>query len=199
MATTRRRRTSGITPFGRLDQYGKRSIPGSAALVTERQVRRATKGRTQFVHRAPNGCYDPYTFFHLVEALLSFAPYTPFTAGQFADWLNAERPAFVWDAITVGRILNDIKDNLAEANPDPTVLPISSMRDWSGVYYEMTDHPVGRAILFRLLNDLFEVCEGWRVTEDIGMHPKRLQSPLLACPSVMDVAAAIAEGMNDAA
>jgi hypothetical protein len=199
MATKRRRRESGINILRGTDIYGRISMAGSAPLITERQLRKITTGKNRLVHRAKNGINDPYTFFHLVEALLGVAPFQPFTAAQLVRYLNAERPSMTWDAVTVGRVLNDIRDNLVEANPNEQFQPISMLRDWSGVYYETVDYAPARAVLFRLINDLLAVCAEVQEAEASGEIARRTQSPLLACPSIMDVARAVAENAEDAA
>ena len=185
MATTRRRRDSGIFPLRTADTYGKLTMPGSAALVTDRQVRKIRHGRTTFFHRAKNGINDPYTFFHVVETLLDIEPNRQFNSGQLAAHLNQENPLLAWDAITVGRVLNDILENLAEANPDEKFQPLTRYRDWSGVFYETQHYAPARAVLFRLLNDLIRLCDALHKAEAAGEAPRRQESPLLSCPSVM--------------
>jgi hypothetical protein len=194
MATTRRRRASGIRSLRANDLYGKATFAGSAELVTDRRVRRITRGRNAFEHRAKNGINDPYTFFHLVENLLCIEPGFPFKASQFTTWLNEQDAPISWDAVTVGRVLNDILDNIADITAEGK-LPFSRLRDHSGVYYEIETSIQGRAILFRLLDDLYVICEEMRKDELAGEFSRRQDSPLLRCPSLMDPVREMAEDL----
>lgn len=199
MATRRVRKESGIQRFANDDLYGRLSIPGSATLINDRRMRRIAKGRNNFLHRSKNGINDPFTFFHLVEALLGMEPGERFTASQFAWWLNKERPTFIWDAVTVGRILHDINESFRDIVAGDAHMPLITYREWSGVYYETTSYPVARVNLVNLVEDLFRICEKLQETEATGDLPRRVQTPLLDCPSLIDPARILAENLEEVA
>ncbi|HSE46745.1 MAG TPA: hypothetical protein VLA89_15595 [Gemmatimonadales bacterium] len=185
----RRRRDSGIQMFLGTNQYGRQSIPGSAPLISDRTVRRLRHGSTAFRHPARNGVYDPVTYYHIVEALLSVKPEIPFKSAEFTDWLNRERDFMSWDATSVGRILNDIHDNLVDLLGDESAFIV--FRDWSAKYYETVSNPKGRAALLRLADDLARLAKEVVDQERAGPAVKRTESPLLHCPSIMDPARAL--------
>lgn len=185
-------RTTGVEPLP--DRYGRESITGSKSAFTERKCRALNAVRGKFSHRNKNGVHDPYSFFHLAEELAHIAPWKPFTAAQLADWLNGTRPQFIWDPITVGRILNDLREGWEEANPGKDLQPMHQRRAWNGVFYEMTDFPAGRKVLANLIEDLSHVADEVYKTERSGKAKPRLTSPLAACASLVrtGVAAAMA-------
>lgn len=183
-------RDSGVTPLP--DRYGRQSIPGTKTIVTDRKMRAWTSARNKFTHRAKNGVYDPYTYFHLVEELSQLKPWQSFTASQFADWLNGTRPQFIWDAVTVGRILNDLRESWDESNPGARHQPLIVTRRWNGTYYETTDYASARAVLFALVEDLASVGEGVYTAEQEGRNLSRLVSPLSNCASLADLVADMA-------
>lgn len=147
-------------------------------------MRRWTHARGEFIHRARNGIYDPYTIFHLTDALTNIQPWQQFTAAEMAEWLNQQKPQFVWDAVTVGRILNDMVESLRDANAAPLAQPIIIARDWAGTSYEMTNYTEAREVLLRLLDDLVVLGQQLRDVELSGQPSKRQTSPFANCPSL---------------
>lgn len=187
MASRVRRTTSGPIPLSSGDGYGRRSVPGAAAMVTERRTRRWSQTRRVAFHRVKNGIYDPYTFFHVVEELASLKPNQPFTSAEFAEYLNDNREYLYWDPVTVGRVLNDLRENFEEANRGERMQPIVAQRYWDGMFYEVTDHPEARAALLNLLDDLNDASQNLYEQEADGKAPARLTSPLASCPSLIRV------------
>lgn len=163
--------------------YGKRTIAGTTTQLPERRTRKWNDSATAFTHRTPNGVYDPYTFFQLVHELAMLEPNRPFNARMLADWLNAKRPSFIWDAVTVGRMLNDLMESFRDAlNPDDQ--PLTTTKSWNGNRYQTVAHPGARAALFNLLDDLIQLCTQLQQAELLNARVKRLTSPLGTCPSL---------------
>ena len=185
MAQTRIRENDGVVVFPRNDPFGRRSIAGSNELVTERRTKRWHQASAHYFHRTKNGVHDPYSFFHIAQALANIRPWQPFTAAELSEHLNQTVPAFIWDSVTVGRILADMIESFQEANGNPDAQPIKSMRHWNGTYYEMSEHPAARAAILNLVDDLLEVADSTRDSEARGIKPPRLTSPLLQCPSLL--------------
>lgn len=186
MPSRRRRRASGAQLS--TDAYGRLQAPG---LATARKVRKMRSGVAQFRHRAKNGVYDPYTYFHIVDALLNVQPNKPFSGREFAEHLGKYADFMIWDPVTIGRVLNDLHDNWNDANPNPESQPLILYRDWHGSYYEVNGSPAAKAAIWRLAEDLILLCQVIHDLETEGRAPKRLYSPLRECPSVMDEAEAI--------
>lgn len=174
----------GVNPFDPTDRYGRRSIPATAHLFTERRERKITAGRVKFHHRTRNGCFDPFSFFHVVETLLNLHPDTRFTGAALAEWMNTDRPTFIWDAVTLGRILNDLHDSFTEVNGEEHS-PIRIQRAWDGTHYWVSGVPEHRTALANVLEDLRQAGEQLWEAEARGEPPKRLTSPLAACASMM--------------
>lgn len=117
------------------------------------------------------------------------AAWEPFTARELAEHLNKNRPAFLWDAVTVGRILTDLIDQWNEANPGHENQPIRDRMTWAGRIYEMTDYPAARKVLTNLIEDLIYLGDKHVDAELEGQKVSRLESPLNQCASVMRLAA----------
>lgn len=150
------------------------------SLVGERRLRRITNGRKEYYHRSKNGIYDPITYFHIVDVLSGLSGDT-FRTREFIELLASGRTRLVWDATTVGRVLNDIAESLEAANGRPY---ISSSRRWNGMVYMVDQGPEAKAALLNLLDDLIILCDQLIELEEAGKAPPRLNSPLLSCPSV---------------
>ena len=171
-----------------------RNKPRTGIVRTEKElpVRTARRWRESsqlFHHRQPNGFHDPFTYFHLVRELHSLAPWEPFTAKDLADHLNKVEPRFIWDPITVGRILTDLIDQWGEANPGHEHQPIRHRMTWAGRIYEMTDYPAAQKVLTNLIEDLISVGSRIWNNEVAERKVSRLESPLNQCASVMRLAA----------
>lgn len=177
--------TSPVAAFPADNPYGKLTIPGMKALASERRLRRVAHGRKEFFHRTKNGVYDPLTYFHILDALLELVPGRLFRTAEFVDYLDDTRPQLVWDTTTVGRVINDLAETFEEANKTAA---IDSARRWNGMIYAVSDQPEHRAAMIALLDDLYRLCETLIAAEAAGEAPKRLNSPLLQCPSVMQIA-----------
>jgi hypothetical protein len=164
------------------DPFGRTSITGMRGLIPERKLRRFVHGSFAFVHRSKNGVYDPMTYFHVVEALLQIEPDTYFRTNDLVGVLTDHQQNFIWDPTTVGRVLADIGETLEEKN---NATYVATTRRWNGMMYSVTSALEGRAALVALLEDLFNLSEELVRQEMAGQFPKRTNSPLLQCPSVM--------------
>jgi hypothetical protein len=174
--------TSPISAFPADNPYGKLTIAGMKTLVSDRRLRRVAHGRKEFFHRTKNGVYDPLTYFHVLDALLELVPGKMFRTADFVAFLEATRDQMVWDTTTVGRVVNDIAETLQEANGRAA---IESARRWNGMIYSVTEEAEGRSAMVHLLDDLYKLAEDLIASEATGKAPKRINSPLLLCGSVM--------------
>jgi hypothetical protein len=175
-----------MAPFVRADKFGRKTIAGAAEWLTARRQRRITHGLMAYRHRVKNGFQDPFSFWHVVHALLNIRPDEEFGAKQLADFLNKNYPAFIWDAVTVGRILNDIIESVEMVNGMALDMqPLIYRRTSYGNFYQTTNQTPANAVLRNLLDDLELLCDKLVTQEQQGITPLRLGSPLMACPSVM--------------
>lgn len=165
------------------DIYGRLSIPGMKSLVTARGIRRVTSADLHFYHRAKNGVYDPMTFYHLLDALMQVEPGVLFRTADLLPYLTETKPQLVWDAITVGRVLNDMAMALTDAYGES---PISVTRRWNGNCYLVERDRAYRVMLHRLLEDLRALCVEVTHEEKAGRFSQRIASPIERCTSVMD-------------
>lgn len=170
------------------NMHGRRTIPGAMAMVSTNRHRTITRDRKTFIHRAKNGVYDPITFYHVLDALLDLKPDAMFRAVDFVRYLRESRQQLVWDSTTVGRVLTDIAESLSEANGRA---PIDATRRWNGMTYSISAEPEDRMAMENLLDDLRGLCEAELAAELNGEFPKRTQSPMVRCPSVMAVEVAV--------
>lgn len=158
--------------------FGRTEITGQT--VATRNLRRYKHNRKALFHRVKNGIYDPITFYHIVDALMQLKAWTPFRANEFVATLGLRAPNIVWDSVSVGRILNDISESFDAQ--DKRV--IRRIKRWNGVTYEVSDHLNHRAALFDLLEDLEDLSKREMNTEAQTGRSKRVESPLLHCPSL---------------
>lgn len=163
------------------DPYGRNSITGMKTFATERRLRRSGHGQRFFFHRTKNGVYDPLTYWHVLDTLLELHPDEFFRTVEFVAVLEDTRPQLVWDPTTVGRVLNDLAESLQEAEGEPV---IKASRRWNGMIYMTPGKALLRGTMFALLDDLYKLCEALMEAEATGKPPKRLNSPMLLCPTV---------------
>lgn len=168
------------------DALTRSTIPGLKAQLSERRLRRIAHGRKEFFHRTKNGVYDPLTYFHVLDALLNYTN-EPFRTREFIHRLNETHPQLVWDTTTVGRVLNDISETISEQNP--TFL--TAVRSYDGMRYTLAASLEAHTAMLRLLDDLYLLSDNLIFHEVAGDPPKRLNSPLLQCPSANPGAEAI--------
>lgn len=162
--------------------YGRQSIHGIRHLVGVRRQRRAIHGDAAFVHRSKNGVYDPITHYHVLDAMMRLNPGEEFRTQDFVAYLNETKRQLVWDVTTVGRVLADIAESLYESYRSYVV---TYTHRWNGMTYATPSHIEHRTILHNLLEDLYLSAQAVVDAEAEGNFAKRVDSPLLQCPSVM--------------
>lgn len=164
--------------------YGKREIPETAPMLTDARMRKWRDARPRFAHRTPNRHNDPFSYFHIVRWLLQVRPWEEFNAKSLAHALNQYEPATQWDPVTVGRIINDIAESAAIANPGDDMLPIWVHKTWAGMRYKVSHSPAARQVLANLLDDLVTLGNAL-VEDELRGLPQSRSEPLLArCPSL---------------
>lgn len=167
-----------------LPTYGKRELPETAELLTTARMRRWRDARNRFTHRTPNRLNDPFTYFHIVRWLLQVRPWEEFNAKSLAHALNQYETSTQWEAVTVGRIINDIAESTAIANPGEDLQPVFVRRKWNGMQYRVSHATPARQVLANLLDDLVELGNALLEEEMRGLNPSRADSILDRCPSL---------------
>ena len=164
------------------DHWGRQSLAGMTSLLPIRKERKFQRGRVHFYHRVKNGVYDPISYYHALDGLLNVVPGRLFRTAELVEYLDEHHGHLKWDSTTLGRILNDMAESLFEANGRR---PITATRRWNGMCYLVSDHPEDRAAMVTLLEDLYDLCDEEITAEKAGEYPKRVESPLIRCPSIM--------------
>lgn len=165
------------------DLYGRQSLSNTGRSGTMAKRRRASAHRN-FYHVARNGVADPFTFFHLLDLLLTLPPETPFHVADLMPVLRAEVPGIIWDPTTVGRVLVEMAEALEEANGRAS---IDRSRTAGGMVYSVRSDPESRTALHNLLDDLYRLGSEVVGEEAKGYVRDRQRSPVLDCPSVMEL------------
>jgi hypothetical protein len=166
-------------------QYGRSVITGMALHLSARRQRNLTHGRKAYFHRTRNGVNDPMTYYHVLDALMQVSTNEVFRTADFMPFLSETHELLVWDATTVGRVINDIADQYREVNGREA---IQVLRRWNGKSYRMSSVLEDRVGLLHLLEDLSAVCEALIEAERTGQKAPRAESPLMDCPSLATVA-----------
>jgi hypothetical protein len=117
-------------------------------------------------HRARSGFNDPLSVALVLDALIHSFPAAYVRATYLTLWLNRNRSDFIWEPITVGRILGEIVDVSAETFAGSEPLPVDRGTDWRGHYMVIDPDggATGRLWLMKLLSGLVRKCE--EVVED---------------------------------
>lgn len=155
--------------FAPTDTHGKRTLAGAAGYITTKREKDIRTGRTSFP-KPKNGYADPFTYWHILDALLTVEPNEIFKVQEFSTLLEDRPVAF--DNITVGRVIRDIAESLEMANARK---PIDWNRYWDGTRYWVSDNTEDRVAMEHLLEDLFLL---------FGATPDG-HSPLRRCPSLV--------------
>lgn len=88
-----------------------------------------------------NGYNDSLSHLFLIDTLMRLKPDQIIRAGKLRDLLAKERPQVVWDAVTVGRMLNELVDLAEEHAGKRAKPPLTSGRDRYGNYFLLTPGP----------------------------------------------------------
>lgn len=149
--------------------HGRKSLPGAYDIISDKRAKQLQRN-IALAPKAKNGITDPFTYYHIVDELLSTRPGNLFTAREFTQALG-KRP-LTFDPITVGRVLGDIAESLRDAYG---IEVIHQLRSTDGRRY-WTEFEFNQWLaLERLLEDLERLC--------LAPAPDA-RSPLYRCPSV---------------
>lgn len=151
-------------------------------------TKRSNKAIKDYFPRPIGGHYDAYSFLVIVDALLNVAPDRPFTSNDMHEHLKVYRPEMRWQVKEVGRVIQDIAEGFDDAYPLPSGAPlIARHRYTDGWRYVIRGGPETSTAFARLHADLVSLVYRIRKAEAEGFPYKKVESPLLHCPSVQMV------------
>jgi len=132
---------------------------------------------THWAHRMANGLYDPLTYLLVLDTVANIDPNIELRAKALTEWLNLQRKQFLWDPVTVGKVLADIAEQfnavLGEANP---FLPRG--RDYRGAFYLIRRSEQAQALFVAVHEQLADLAQEEINLRAIHRPPQRLVSPL---------------------
>lgn len=129
-------------------------------------------------HRTRAGYNDPMSVLMVVDAMLHSFPRAYLRSLQMSLWLNRNRHDFIWEPVTIGRIMAEIVDLAIDTFGDRAQYPVDRGVDWRGHYVVIDPQGghEGRLWLMRLRNRLTVKVEALMEAEDEGESLPRFDS-----------------------
>ena len=148
-------------------------------------VRQRTRWESSahWTYRQPNGQFDPLTYLHVLDAVANIDPDIELRAKNLTEYLNRVRPQFVWDPVTVGKVVSDLCDSFTDVLGEKSGL-LERGKDYKGSFYRVHHLPDVARVYFSLREDLMRLSELEITARAQRGHTKMLASPLLECPSL---------------
>ena len=153
------------------DIHGRKSIPGVSEILTDKQAKAIIRNRTTLAPKPKNGLTDPFTYYHVLDAILDLFPGNLVSTWDIVQQLQ-DRP-ILFNVSTVGRVINDMAESLNLVNGQQSIF---SIRHWDGISYWTKPTLESRVAMEKLLEDLELLC--------VQGAEKSIDSPLRRCPSV---------------
>lgn len=111
-------------------------------------------------HRVRSGFNDPLSVALVLDAMVCANPNAYLRASYLTPWLNRNRTDFIWEPITIGRIMGEVVDVAAETFAGYKYYPVDRGTDWRGHYIVIDPDGghEGRLWLMRLIDRLLPKC-----------------------------------------
>jgi hypothetical protein len=119
----------------------------------------------------------------VVDALMNIDPFIELRAKNLVIFLNDRYPQMIFDAVTVGKVLNDIHDSHEEVAGKGNGF-LERGRDHNGYFYLIHQNLDTAKTIFALRDDLQRLFLNEKAERKSGMRPKYRGSPLLECVSM---------------
>lgn len=177
------------------DPWGAYSVPGAAQHISQRQLRKF-RSEGHWYYKTRNGIWDPLTCMHIVDALMNVVPGVSFTSNTLVALLERRVESFAWDAVTVGRILNELADGLTDVLDEGDLPFWVSGRKVNGRHYTVTETSAGWRVLHALRNEL--AMEARNYVESGKVRPHTSMSILSTVAALQPGGADDLEARNDA-
>lgn len=174
-------------PFYRLtsfDPLSVRWLADTAPGVVGTRAARRFDAALNWGYPTRNGTGDPLTYFLVLGALVNVNPSVEVRAKNLAEYLQLHFPQIAWDAVTVGRVLSDLCDNLEDVNGRKNAF-LEVKRSSEGNYYYLHRTPDASKTALALLADLYRLCEIEMAVRKQGKKTDYPEGPLMECPSVL--------------
>jgi hypothetical protein len=130
-----------------------------------------------------NGCEDPLTYMLIIDALMNIDPFIELRAKNLVIFLNDRYQQMIFDAVTVGKALNDLCDS-HEGLAGKGNGFLERGRDHNGHFYLIHQNPETAKVIFALRDDLQRLFMNEKAERKNGMRPRFRGSPLLECVSM---------------
>jgi len=131
----------------------------------------------------PNGQQDPLTYMLVLDLLMNMDPSGELRASEAVKWLTLHRNSFTWDAVTVGKVISDLCDEIEDVVGKGNGL-IERGRDWKGTFYVFHRSFRSTPLVWALRDDLWRLAEHEVSERRAGRKTDFMGSPLQECPSV---------------
>ena len=136
-----------------------------------------------WTYRQPNGQFDPLTYLFVLDAVANIDPDIELRSKNLTEYLNRTRAQFIWDPVTVGKVLSDLCDAFEDVLGEKSGL-LERGKDYKGAFYRVHHLADVAKTYSGLREDLMRLVEVEMVARTQRNHTKMLVSPLLECPSV---------------
>jgi hypothetical protein len=148
-------------------------------------VRQETRweSSTHWVYRSVNGQYDPLTYLHILDAVANLDPSIELRAKKLAEWLNGTVTGFIWDPVTVGKVLSDLSDAFTDVLGAGNGL-LERGKDYRGHFFYVHHTPEVANLYSAVREDLMRLVQDEMAQRVNRIRSQRLVSPLLECPSM---------------
>jgi hypothetical protein len=134
-------------------------------------------------YRTPNGQFDPLTHLYVLDAVAHIHPDIELRSNKLAIHMNETNEAFVFDPVTVGKVLSDLCDAFEDVLGAKNGL-LERGRDWKGTFYVLHRNPETAKAYWKAREDLMRLSQLEMEARAEGRKIDRLASPLLECPSL---------------
>lgn len=134
-------------------------------------------------YRVPNGQYDPLTYLVILDQIAHIDPNIELRAGNLTVFMNKTNRAFIFDPVTVGKVLSDLCDGFDEILGAKLGF-LERGRDWRGTFYVIHRDPANAALYRNLREDLMTLTQVEMEARAFRRPLERIASPLLECPSM---------------
>ena len=147
-----------------------------------KEARDRRRSRRLF-HTPKNGHSDPLTVLFVLDMLLWLKQDIELRANPLAEALNLEFPQFIWDPVTVGKVLADLHVAFEDKLGEKRGLMWAGI-DQKGRFYTMNRTAEVMVVAKALRRDLVRLADLEIAVRATGPATDFGGSPLYECPSV---------------
>lgn len=128
-------------------------------------------------HRVRNGNRDPMCVLLVLDLVQRWSPRHYIRTRYMVNELNRRRRSFMWDPITVGKIMGELCEIGAEAYAErPDLHPVMGQLDGRGNIYFVNSVPTTYRYFWKLRRQLQQRCSEVMSSEAEGSEPRFLSA-----------------------